>query len=79
MQADSGPKGGGGRGAMDRTAAGLPEPHLPTAAAPTAPSRRYRRYALGLLTAVYVSNYVDRQILSILLESIKHEFSVSDT
>ncbi len=64
---------------MDRTAAGLPEPPLPTAAAPTAPSRRYRRYALGLLTSVYVSNYVDRQILSILLESIKHEFSVSDT
>jgi predicted MFS family arabinose efflux permease len=32
-----------------------------------------------VLTAVYVSNYVDRQILSILLEPIKREFSLSDT
>ena len=39
----------------------------------------YRRYALGLLTAVYTVNYVDRQILSILLEPIKIELSLSDT
>lgn len=43
------------------------------------PSRAYRRYVLGVLTAVYVSNYVDRQILAILLEPIKHTFQLSDT
>jgi len=54
-------------------------PAGPLAAAQAAPSRAYRRYVLGVLTAVYVSNYVDRQILSILLEPIKHAFSLSDT
>lgn len=39
----------------------------------------YRHYALALLTGVYVLNYLDRQILSILLEPIKNEFGVSDT
>ena len=38
----------------------------------------YLRYALGLLTVVYIVNFVDRQILSILLESIKAEFGFSD-
>ncbi|MEE8164624.1 MAG: MFS transporter, partial [Myxococcota bacterium] len=38
-----------------------------------------KRYALGLLVVVYVFNFVDRSILSILLESIKEEFQVSDT
>jgi predicted MFS family arabinose efflux permease len=41
--------------------------------------RRYRRWALGILTLVYVSNFVDRQILSILLEPIKQTFGLSDT
>ena len=36
-------------------------------------SQRYTRYALGLLTLVYVINFVDRQILSILLQSIKDD------
>jgi predicted MFS family arabinose efflux permease len=39
----------------------------------------YRRYVLGLLLLVYVFNFVDRQILSVLLEPIKREFSLSDT
>jgi len=39
----------------------------------------YRRYALGLLTAVYTVNYVDRQILAILLEPIKIDLSLTDT
>jgi MFS family permease len=39
----------------------------------------YRRYALGLLVVVYVFNFIDRSILSILLQSIKEEFQVSDT
>jgi MFS family permease len=39
----------------------------------------YARYALSLLVVVYVFNFIDRSILSILLESIKEEFQVSDT
>lgn len=39
----------------------------------------YRTYALVLLTVVYTANYVDRQILSILLEPIKVDLSLSDT
>jgi predicted MFS family arabinose efflux permease len=39
----------------------------------------YRRYALGLLFVVYVFNFVDRQILSILLEPIREDIELSDT
>ena len=39
----------------------------------------YRTYALVLLTIVYTANYVDRQILSILLEPIKVDLNLSDT
>ncbi len=39
----------------------------------------YRAYVLFLLTAVYLINFVDRQIISILLPFIKEEFQVSDT
>ncbi len=39
----------------------------------------YRAYVLFLLTAVYLINFVDRQIISILLPFIKDEFQVSDT
>ena len=46
---------------------------------PAARPNSYRWYALGLLTVVYVINFVDRQILSILLPSIKTAFDVSDT
>jgi predicted MFS family arabinose efflux permease len=42
-------------------------------------SRRYRRYALTILTTVYVANYIDRQILAILLQPIKLTFALSDT
>ena len=36
-------------------------------------------YALGVLTIVYSFNYLDRQIMAILIEPIKAEFGVSDT
>ncbi|MCZ6890387.1 MAG: MFS transporter, partial [Gammaproteobacteria bacterium] len=39
----------------------------------------YRWYALGVLTAVYASSHVDRQIMGILLEPIKLELNASDT
>lgn len=37
-----------------------------------------RRYALGLLVVVYTFNFIDRQILAILLPAIKIEFAVDD-
>jgi sugar phosphate permease len=39
----------------------------------------YRRYALFVLFFVFTSSHVDRQILAILLEPIKHELVLSDT
>ena len=41
-------------------------------------SRYARRYALGMIALVYVFNFVDRQILAILLPAIKIEFAVDD-
>lgn len=40
---------------------------------------QYRTYALVLLTAIYTVNYVDRQILSILLQPVKEALDLSDT
>ena len=42
------------------------------------PSGAYARYALGLLVVVYVLNFLDRQILSILAERIKADLGLSD-
>ena len=39
----------------------------------------YANYVLGLLLAVNVINYIDRQVLSIFIGPIKAEFAVSDT
>jgi len=41
-------------------------------------SPAYLRYALGLLFVVYVVNFVDRQILSILLPGIKADLALTD-
>lgn len=37
-----------------------------------------RRYAMAVLAIVYMFNFIDRQILSILLPAIKNEFQVGD-
>lgn len=42
-------------------------------------SANYRRYVLVLLTLVYALNFIDRQILVILQESIKADMGLSDT
>ena len=42
-------------------------------------SNLYRNYVLVMLTLVYVFNFVDRQLLVILQESIKKELHLSDT
>ena len=39
----------------------------------------YRNYVLAMLTLVYVFNFIDRQLLVILQESIKKELNLSDT
>lgn len=39
----------------------------------------YKYYALGILTTVYIFNFIDRQILVILQESIKADLGLSDT
>ncbi len=39
---------------------------------------RYAYYVLGVLVAVYVLNFVDRQILSILAEAIKADVGLTD-
>lgn len=46
---------------------------------PAALSPAYAYYALGLLMLVYVINFVDRQVLSILMEPIRKDLGLSDT
>jgi MFS family permease len=46
--------------------------------APVPVGGAYARYALGLLTVVYVFNFLDRQILSILAERIKADLGLTD-
>ena len=41
-------------------------------------STSYRYYALGILTTVYIFNFIDRQILVILQENIKAELGLMD-
>jgi len=43
------------------------------------PTSLYRNYVLAMLTLVYVFNFIDRQLLVILQESIKKELHLSDT
>jgi predicted MFS family arabinose efflux permease len=47
--------------------------------APVASTPTHRHYVLAMVTLVFVVNYLDRQILSILLPLIKAEFHVSDS
>ena len=41
-------------------------------------SNKTRNYTLAMLVAIYASSHVDRQIVSILAESIKLELMLSD-
>ncbi len=63
--ADGAASGSGIEGAEQEEAPGL-----------VSPGRA--RYALGLLLVVYIFNFIDRQILSILLEQIKQDIELSD-
>lgn len=54
-------------------------PSLPADAAAANPALRQRWYALWLLVVVYVFNFIDRQVVSILQDPIKAELGLSDT
>ena len=51
---------------------------MSTAATGAANATRVRTYALSVLLVVYTFNFIDRQILSILMESIKLDLGLSD-
>ncbi|MEJ2087928.1 MAG: MFS transporter, partial [Gammaproteobacteria bacterium] len=42
-------------------------------------SKKYANYVLGVLLVVYMFNFIDRQILAILAQSIKVELGLTDT
>src|SRR5687767_1687891 len=42
-------------------------------------SPAYKRYALGVMTAVYMLNLVDRGLVMLLLQPIKEDLDLSDT
>ena len=50
----------------------------PAAAQSLAPAPRYAWYVLGILFVVYVLNFVDRQVISILAEDIKRDLHLKD-
>lgn len=51
----------------------------PTHTTPTpVVSKGYRRYAIGVLFLVYVFNFIDRQIVTILAEPIKQDLGIAD-
>ena len=54
-----------------------PHAAAPADAAARSSTRRY--YVLGILTAVYALNFLDRTIFNVLIEPIKKEFVLSDT
>ena len=50
-----------------------------TAGSPSVVGVAARRYAMVMLAIVYMFNFIDRQILAILLPAIRDEFQVGDT
>ena len=67
---------------MQTTAAQSEHSQLPHAAASEpapAVGGPYAYYVLGVLFVVYIFNFIDRQILAILLQPIKEDLQISDT
>lgn len=52
---------------------------LPVSSAPPQVGGPYAYYVLGVLFVVYIFNFIDRQILAILLQPIKEDLKISDT
>ena len=70
----AGKLGGGSTGALERPGADVLENMQDSPG-----SRGYMRYSLAVFTGVATLNFVDRQLLSILVEPIKAEFALTDT
>ncbi len=51
-------------------------PAVPAHVAPFSPA--YTRYAMGLLLAIYIINFLDRQVINILAEPIKNDLGLAD-
>jgi len=65
-------------GEMHDTKDAQPVPRLPEAAGDPRHATPYAWYALGVMTVVYLLNFVDRQILSILAEQIRGDLGLDD-
>jgi MFS family permease len=65
---------------MTDAVATTPEPNsVPAEALDHEPlSPAYRRYALGVLLAIYTLNFLDRQVINILAEPIKQDLQLAD-
>ncbi len=64
---------------MDEAAVAGTPPSAPKAAPLAgAVSKSYRAYALTLLVAIYTVNFLDRQVVTLLLESIKTDLKLDD-
>ena len=72
---EPGPSDGARSGASTQDVP-APDPAAPATSA--APDERYARYVLFVLVLVYVLNFLDRQIISILAEKIKADIGISD-
>ncbi len=55
------------------------KPSEPTSTSAPLYTKGYTHYVLGVLVMVYIFNFIDRQILAILAESIKIDLGLSDT
>jgi len=55
------------------------EPQPPAPAHEAQPPKRYRYYVLAILVVVYTLNFLDRQVLGILVKPIKAELGLSDS
>jgi len=56
-----------------------PPKEFPTINQPPEVGGPYAYYVLGVLFVVYIFNFIDRQILAILLQPIKEDLKISDT
>jgi MFS family permease len=51
----------------------------PTAPPPPSLSKKAANYTLAVLCVIAIVNYIDRQVLSILLEEVRHDLGATDT
>ncbi len=63
---------------MPSTPGPAADPDARPTPAPSEVGGRYSKYALGVLMLVYVFNFVDRQIISVLADEIKRDLGITD-